>query len=165
MPIIDPDRDPALDPDSGLTPYQRAESWLYMMWMDVYHKCIAMIEQMIIDGTLGGGGGGKRELGYIMAGELVASTSGAVVPNLTGETITFTKAQATVAVAPTGDDITCELNVDDTAVSFTIAAGDYASTLQTGLSVAWADGTTITGSVTTVGSTIAGSDLSMILAE
>lgn len=55
MPIIDPDRDPGLD--QGLTPYQRAQSWLYMMWMDVYHKCMAMIEQEILDagGSLGGG--------------------------------------------------------------------------------------------------------------
>lgn len=112
-----------------------------------------------------GGGGGSRQFGYQVPGELAISGGGPTIPNITGTTITFTTAIATVGTAPIDDDITCELDVDGTTVSFTIGNGTTSSTKQTGLSVAWAADSLITGSISQVGSTTPGSDLSMVLAE
>lgn len=85
--------------------------------------------------------------------------------NDSGRTRTITKARASVGTAPTGASVVVDVNIDGTTAFTTkptIAAAAFTGTA-TPSTAAWPDGSYLTVDIDSVGSTVAGSDLTVTI--
>lgn len=104
------------------------------------------------------------QLAYSAIGALTVRTGKFALYNDTGATWTFIKARADVGTAPTGAGIVCLVKVNGaTAFTITIPAGATTSGLVVPVPDDVLDGNKVTVDITQVGSTVAGSDLSITL--
>jgi len=99
---------------------------------------------------------------FSVPGAVAVATGAARVYNPTGASLTLLTARASVGTAPTGANLIAVIkkNGSTTVETLTITAGSNA-TSRTTLSASLADGDYLTVDVTQVGSTVAGSDLTV----
>ncbi len=101
-----------------------------------------------------------------VAGVLTVSTGTLRVYNQTGRTLSITKVHASVGVSPSGASIILDVKYDgSTGVTggVTIAAGANTGSQTLGSPYSWADNHYLTLSITQVGSSVAGSDLGVVV--
>lgn len=102
---------------------------------------------------------------FSRAGTLAVSTGTFRIYNDSGATLTIKAVRASVGTAPTGAAITVDVNVNGTSIFTTrptIAAGTNTSGKVTAFTTSTiSDGSYFTVDIDTVGSTVAGSDLTV----
>lgn len=110
---------------------------------------------------------GGRSIAGGIAGTLAVAAGTTRLYNDSGRTLTLTKVRASVGTAPTGAAILVDVNKNGTTIFTTsahrpsIAAGTQTA-VASGIDVtSWADGDYLTVDVDQIGSTVAGSDLTV----
>lgn len=108
-----------------------------------------------------GGGGGATTKTYIHEGLLRPNTGDERI--YINSSSTLSQIDGFVQVAPSGSDVGIRINKNgDSALSFTIL-DSTSSTLANSVSLACAAGDYLTVDITSVGSTVPGSDLQLVL--
>jgi hypothetical protein len=109
----------------------------------------------------------QRSQTWSKSGVLTTSTGAFRWYNDTGRTLTFVAARATVGTQPTGATIIVDVNVDGTTImtgtKVVIAVSTNTIKQTTFSTTTFADGSYITVDVDQIGSTIAGSDLTVTI--